>query len=200
MVYIALVALVVGIIIGQVPSIKDYHFIFSAVADYMLYLLMFCVGISVGLNETILEKIRHYNASILYLPLGVIIGSVFGGIICGFIFDRHLSDSISIGGAMGWYSLSGVMLESLSCSESGTIAFLSNLMREFLAFITIPLLVKYLNPYTAIAAAGATSEDTTLPMMMKYTSEEFIIISVINGVLCSIAVPFIINFSFSFFN
>ena len=200
MVYIALVALVIGIIIGQVPSIKDYHFIFSAVADYMLYLLMFCVGISVGLNETVLEKIRHYNASILYLPLGVIIGSVFGGIICGFIFDRHLSDSISIGGAMGWYSLSSVMLESLSGSESGTIAFLSNLMREFLAFITIPLLVKYLNPYTAIAAAGATSEDTTLPMLMKYTSEEFIIISVINGVLCSIAVPFIINFSFSLFN
>ena len=70
-------------------------------------------------------------------------------------------------------------------------------MREFLAFIMIPILVKYLNSYAAIAAAGATSEDTTLPMLIKYSSEEYIIISVINGVLCSVAVPILINTVFS---
>ena len=33
--------------------------------------------------------------------------------------------------------------------------------------------------------------------LVKYSSEEFIIISVINGVLCSVAVPILINFFFS---
>ena len=56
---------------------------------------------------------------------------------------------------------------------------------------------KYLNTFAAIGAAGATSEDSTLPMLIKYSSEEFIIISVINGVLCSVAVPILINFFFS---
>lgn len=197
MVYIALIAVILGIICGQFVLTDSHHELLGTLADYMLYILMFSVGISVGLNETILEKIKNYNISILLIPIGVIIGSIFGGVVCSFIFSMNLADSISIGGAMGWYSLSGVMLETLSGTEIGTIAFLSNLMREFLAFITIPLLIKYLNPYAAIAAAGATSEDTTLPMLIKYTGEEFIIISVINGVLCSVAVPFLINFCFS---
>ena len=185
MVYIALIALILGIISGQFIFSAQYHGLLGTIADYLLYLLMFSVGISVGMNETIIQKIRNYNLNILLIPIGVTIGSVFGGFVCGLIFD------------MGWYSLSGVMLEALSSAQIGTIAFLSSLMREFIAFLMIPLLVKYLNTYCAIAAAGATSEDTTLPMLIKYSGEEFIIISVINGVLCSVAVPILINLFFS---
>ena len=197
MVYIALCSLILGIICGQFILGDTYHIILSDIADYVLYVLMFSVGISLGLNEQILDKIKNYNISILLIPLGVIIGSIFGGFICSLILDIDLASGLSIGSAMGWYSLSGVMLESLANSQIGTISFLSSLMREFIAFMLIPILVKYLNPYTAIAAAGATSEDTTLPMLIKYTGEEFIIISVINGALCSLAVPILINFFFT---
>lgn len=191
MVYIALCALILGIIFGQFVLDSTWHDLCSELADYVLYLLMFSVGISLGMNESIIEKIKNYNLTILLIPIGVIIGSVFGGFICSYIFDMNLVYSLSIGASMGWYSLSGVM------PQIGTIAFLSSLMREFIAFMMIPVLIKYLNTYAAIAAAGATSEDTTLPMLIKYSSEEFIIISVINGVLCSVAVPILINFFFS---
>lgn len=205
MVYIALCALILGIIFGQFVLDSTWHDLCSELADYVLYLLMFSVGISLGMNESIIEKIKNYNLTILLIPIGVIIGSVFGGFICSYIFDMNLVYSLSIGASMGWYSLSGVMLESLANAQIGTIAFLSSLMREFIAFMMIPVLIKYLNTYlikylntyAAIAAAGATSEDTTLPMLIKYSSEEFIIISVINGVLCSVAVPILINFFFS---
>lgn len=197
MVYIALIALIIGIICGQFLFSAQYHDYLGLIADYLLYILMFSVGISVGMNETIIQKIKNYNLSILLIPIGVTVGSVFGGFVCGFLFDMLLVDSLSIGAAMGWYSLSGVMLEALSSAQVGTIAFLSNLLREIIAFLMIPLLVKYLNTYCAIAAAGATSEDTTLPMLIKYSGEEFIIISVINGVLCSVAVPILINLFFS---
>lgn len=193
MVYIALCALILGIIFGQFVLDSTWHDLCSELADYVLYLLMFSVGISVGMNESIIEKIKNYNLTILLIPIGVIIGSVFGGFICSYIFDMNLVYSLS----MGWYSLSGVMLESLANAQIGTIAFLSSLMREFIAFMMIPVLVKYLNTFAAIGAAGATSEDSTLPMLIKYSSEEFIIISVINGVLCSVAVPILINFFFS---
>ena len=197
MVYIALCALILGIIFGQFVLDSTWHDLCSELADYVLYLLMFSVGISLGMNESIIEKIKNYNLTILLIPIGVIIGSVFGGFICSYIFDMNLVYSLSIGASMGWYSLSGVMLESLANAQIDTIAFLSSLMREFIAFMMIPVLIKYLNTYAAIAAAGATSEDTTLPMLIKYSSEEFIIISVINGVLCSVAVPILINFFFS---
>lgn len=197
MVYIALIALILGIICGQFVFSAGYHEYFSLIADYLLYILMFSVGISVGMNESIIQKIKNYNLTILLIPVGVTIGSVFGGFVCGTLFDMRAVDSLSVGAAMGWYSLSGVMLESLSGAEVGTIAFLSSLMREIIAFMMIPVLIKYFNAYCAIAAAGATSEDTTLPMLIKYSGEEFIIISVINGVLCSVAVPVLINLFFS---
>lgn len=167
MVYIALCALILGIISGQFIFDNSWHDLCSELADYVLYLLMFSVGISVGMNESIIEKIKNYNLTILLIPIGVIIGSIFGGMICGYLFNMNLVYSLSIGASMGWYSLSGVMLESLANAQIGTIAFLSSLMREFIAFMMIPILVKYLNPYVAIAAAGATSEDTTLPMLIN---------------------------------
>lgn len=197
MIYIAVSALALGIIVGQNLFSIEYQYIFNEIVDYSLYILMFSVGISIGMNETILEKIKKYNPTILLVPIGVIIGSLMGGIVCSWLLDMDLIHSLAISASMGWYSLAGVMLESLVDAQIGTIAFLSSLMREFLAFIMIPILVKYLNSYAAIAAAGATSEDTTLPMLIKYSSEEYIIISVINGVLCSVAVPILINALFS---
>lgn len=197
MIYIAVSALALGIIVGQNLFSTEYQYIFNEIVDYSLYILMFSVGISVGMNETILEKIKKYNPTILLVPIGVIIGSLMGGIVCSWLLDMDLIHSLAISASMGWYSLAGVMLESLVDAQIGTIAFLSSLMREFLAFIMIPILVKYLNSYAAIAAAGATSEDTTLPMLIKYSIEEYIIISVINGVLCSVAVPILINALFS---
>ena len=81
-------------------------------------------------------------------------------------------------------------------AELGSIAFMSNLMREIFSFVLIPLLAVKLNYYTCIASAGATSEDTTLPVMLKYTNEETVVLSVFNGVICSFFVPLLIPFCF----
>lgn len=51
MVYIALCALILGIIFGQFVLDSTWHDLCSELADYVLYLLMFSVGISVGMNE-----------------------------------------------------------------------------------------------------------------------------------------------------
>ncbi|WP_298736692.1 LysO family transporter, partial [uncultured Subdoligranulum sp.] len=71
--------------------------------------------------------------------------------------------------------------------------FLSNLMREIFSYLIIPYIALRLNYYTSIAPAGATSEDTTLPMMLKYTNEETVVLSVLNGMICSLFVPVIIS-------
>lgn len=81
----------------------------------------------------------------------------------------------------------------------GSITFLSCLMREIFSFFMIPWIAKYLNYYSCIAPAGATSEDTTLPMMIRYTNEETVVLSVLNGVICSAMVPVLISFCFHFF-
>ncbi len=194
MVIIAVVALILGTVCGQWIFPEAWSKWIGEISDYILYLLMFAVGVSVGNNKLVLKKLREYNLTVLLIPFGIVIGSVLSGFVCGLILKMPFSASVPIASGMGWYSLSGVMVGNLSGPEAGAIAFLSNLLREILSFLMIPLVVKYLNPYTAIAPAGATSEDTTLPMMIKYTSEDVVVLSVLNGVFCSALVPVMTNF------
>ena len=54
-------------------------------------------------------------------------------------------------------------------------------MREIIFdFLLFRFLAVHFNYYTCIAPAGATSEDTTLPVMLKYTNEETVVLSVLN--------------------
>ena len=70
-------------------------------------------------------------------------------------------------------------------------------MREMLSFFSIPWISRHLNYYSCIAPAGATSEDTTLSMMVRYTSEEVVVMSVFNGIICSAVVPVLIRLCYS---
>lgn len=199
MVAMALIALVLGVLYGLFGlNIVLLEVIIKNV-DYILYILMFLVGISIGLNRGIVKKIKEYHIKIFIIPLGIIVGSIVGGIICSFITEYAMNECTAVASGLGWYSLSGVSVGKLAGAELGSITFLSNLMREIFSFLCIPWIAKYLNYYSCIAPAGATSEDTTLPMMIRYTNEETVVLSVFNGVICSACVPFLIEFCYRVF-
>ncbi|MEG1994281.1 MAG: lysine exporter LysO family protein [Oscillospiraceae bacterium] len=184
MIIIATISLLLGIVVGNFLS-PDIIFIFSKVASIALLLLMFSVGISIGMDKLIFRKMRDMNFKVLFVPLGIVVGSLFGGFVCSLIMDNTIREGLAISSGLGWYSLSGVVLTELAGAEVGTVAFMSSLFREILSFLIIPIVAKY--------TAGATSEDTTLPIIMKCTSEEIVIVSVINGIVCSALVPILIN-------
>ena len=200
MVYLAIIALLGGIACGMTGL--DENVIVSWITsnkDMILYLLMFLVGISIGFNRGIVSKIKEYHIKIFVIPLGIVVGSILGGIAGGLLTGMPLGESTAIASGLGWYSLSGVTIGNLAGAQAGSIAFLSNLLREIFSFFSIPWISKKLNYYTCIAPAGATSEDTTLPMMIRYTNEETVVLSVFNGVICSALVPFLISFCYNIF-
>ena len=167
--------------------------LFGPISEYTLYILMFAVGISVGANKQVFRRLRQYHVKILIIPAGIVVGTVLAGFLCYLIVDMPLRDCLAVVCGLGWYSLSGVLLTNLAGATLGTMAFFSNLLREILSFLTIPFIAKHLNHYTAIAPAAATSEDTTLPLLMRCTSEDVAVMAVVNGVVCSALVPVILN-------
>lgn len=192
MVWLALAALLAGM--GYGLSGLDFGAVnwLAAHAEWVLNILMLLVGMSVGMQQGIIQKIRCNPSKILLLPLGIIAGSVIGGVLSCLVSGLPLCEGMAIASGLGWYSLSGVTIGSLSGAQYGSIAFLSNLMREIFSFFSIPFLSRHLGASSCIAAAGATSEDTTLPMMIRYTDEEHVVLSVLNGVICSACVPVLI--------
>lgn len=197
MIAVAVSALVLGVLCGRFVFSADIISFFAAADSWFLYALMFSVGISVGANRTIFRKLREYHVKILVIPLGIVLGSLAGGALGSLVAGPGLRESLAVASGMGWYSLSGVLLTDLGGASLGSTAFLANLMREIFSFMIIPLIARWFNEYTCIAPAGATSEDTTLPMMVKYTGEEVVVMSVLNGVICSLLVPILINLLYS---
>lgn len=192
MVILAVLALVLGVLVG---TFDVQNFLLDALVsnkDLVLYLLMFSVGMSIGLHKGIIKKIKEYHVKILIIPAGIIVGTLLGGVLLSMVTKYNVGESTSVVSGLGWYSLAGVTIGNLAGAQLGSIAFLSNLMREIFSFFTIPFIAKHFNYYSCITPAAATSEDTTLPMMMKYTNEETVVLSVINGVLCSAVVPVLI--------
>ncbi len=193
MVILALIALLLGVLCGFFSGSSEILSFLTENTDYILYLLMFSVGISIGFNRGVFARIREHHIKILLIPFGIITASVAGGIVCGLLTGCPLNLSTAIASGMGWYSLAGVTIGNLAGAAFGSIAFLSNLMREILSFFLIPFIARRFGKYTCIAPAGATSEDTTLPMMIKYTDEETVVLSVLNGMICSAFVPVLIS-------
>lgn len=198
MVLLTILSLLLGLACGffelQIPVIS----MLGQNSDIILYVLMFSVGISIGMHKGIVQKIKEYHIRIFIIPIGIMIGSLLGGVVCSLLFQLPLGHGTAIASGMGWYSLAGSAIGNIAGAQLGSIAFLSNLMREVFSFLLIPFLAAHLNQYACIAPAGATSEDTTLPVILKYTNEETVVLSVLNGVICSFFVPILISFCLGF--
>ena len=193
MIVMMICSLILGLLYGMSGMEWNMLNVLSQNTDVILYTLMFSVGISVGMHKGIFAKIKEYHIKIFIIPLGIIVGSLAGGVLCALILEIPIGYGTAISSGLGWYSLAGVTISNLVNAELGSIAFMSNLMREIFSFILIPFLAVHFNNYTCIAPAGATSEDTTLPVMLKYTNEETVVLSVFNGVVCSLMVPVLIS-------
>jgi uncharacterized membrane protein YbjE (DUF340 family) len=142
--------------------------------------------------------LKNMNLKILLIPLSVITGTLAGSGLCSlFLKDLNLADTLAIGSGFGYYSLSSIIISRVRNETLGVIALLSNISREIFTLIAAPLLVKYFGKLAPIASGGATSMDTTLPIISRYSGKEYAILSVFSGVVLTILVPFLIAFIYN---
>jgi len=105
---------------------------------------------------------------------------------------------MAIGSGFGYYSLSSIIISKIRNDTLGVMALLANISREIFTLLAAPLLVRYFGKLAPIASGGATSMDTTLPVIAKYSGKEYAVISVFSGVALTILVPFIIALIYRF--
>lgn len=185
-----LIALALGIGAGAVMPEGLGNFL-DAASSYMLLILLFSVGIDMGVNREVFGQIRRMGLRILVIPLGVVLGSLAGGALGAAVLRMEIKEGLAISSGLGWYSLSGILMTEAGNPTGGTISFLSNVFREVLTFLLVPVLAER-NVYTAIAPAGATAMDTTLPLLSKYTDSKTAILAFVSGVICTLVVPVLV--------
>jgi uncharacterized membrane protein YbjE (DUF340 family) len=186
-----LIALALGILSGYLAAPDSVYENTGLLMDIGLCLLLFFVGLDLGSNKDIFKNLKNLGFRILIVPAGTILGSLAGGIVCSLIFDINIFGALAIASGMSWYTLSAIIITPIS-SELGTIAFLSNVFREVLAFVAIPFIAKNIGYLETIAAGAAISMDTGLLMVTRNTNSEVAVISFISGVILSLAVTVLV--------
>lgn len=192
------VSLVGGLIFGYLfldTGVKDtLDLILMSALDVMIFI----AGIEIGSNRGILKRICNVHSALLALaiPLAVACGSICGALLLGHIAGLSAYDSLLVGGGLGWYSFSSVVISAMYSTEIGTVAFLANMMREISGFFLIPLLVR-VHKFLALAPSGAATMDSGLPVVIKYTNLHVGMYSFINGLVLTLIVPVLISWLLS---
>ena len=175
----------------------------SNLSMYVLFLLMFQVGLSIGSDKKLKEIMYSIRPRLLLVPLATITGTlIFSAIVSLFLSKWSLSETMAVGSGFAYYSLSSILITQLkepsigiqAASELGTIALIANILREIYALLGAPLFKKYFGRLAPICAAGATSMDTTLPIITKCCGNDMVFISILHGIIVDFSVPFLVSF------
>lgn len=188
-----------GTLCGAYKLIPADLIVDSQISFYALCALMFSVGISVGNDPQTLKNFRSLNPRLIFLPIMTILGTLAGSAAASLILThRSLTDCLAIGSGFGYYSLSSIFITEYKGAELGTIALLANISREILTLLGAPLLVRWFGNLAPISAGGATTMDTTLPIITRTAGQQFVVISIFHGFVVDFSVPFLVTFFCSF--
>ncbi len=167
---------------------------------HAIILLMFTVGMSIGFDLSALGILRQMREKALLLPLVAVLGTFAGALAAALLLPgMGLRETAGVGFGFGYYSLSSLIITGMGDAPLGSVALMSNIFRELFTIVTTPLLVRFFGPLAPIAAGGATSMDTTLPGIVRYSGERCGILSVFSAIVLTLLVPVLVPAALRFF-
>ncbi len=192
MTWFVIIAIIAGIVFGKwvMPAGWEAHL--DVITSAALCVMLFGVGIDIGSQREVWRRLWKMGLKVFLLPLAVCIGSLGGAALAGIVLGMPFNESTAIGAGFGWYSLSGVLLAKIYNVETGALAFLTNVSRELMAFLLIPMLAARVGHMAAVAPGGATTMDTTLPLIARVTDPDTAVIALVNGTVLSSLVPLLV--------
>ena len=184
---------VLGVCLGRL-DLAPALLMDSRVTFAALCCLLFCVGMSIGSNDNIVSEFRSLNPRLALLPVATILGSVAGSLVAWlFLQYRGVTDCMAVGSGFAYYSISSIFITQYRGAELGTVALLANIYREILTLLIAPLLAKVFGPLAPISSGGATTMDTTLPIISQTCGQQYVVVSLFHGFVVDFSVPFLVT-------
>ena len=168
----------------------------------ILYALMLQVGIGIGSNRSLQQELKKLSPKMLLVPAATIIGTLAFSAAASLLLSQwSVFDCMAVGSGFAYYSLSSILITQFKepsiglqlATEPGTIALLSNIIREMMSLVGAPLIRKYFGQLAPISAAGVNSMDVLLPSITRCSGKEVMPIAIFHGILIDLSVPFFVN-------
>ena len=190
-----------GLFVGHSGCLPSW-FMSSQTSFVALCALLLFVGMSIGLNPNMMRDIKSLSPRLALLPLVTILGSWMGAVVayvvmssdlCTLFQQRSLTSCLAVDSGFAYYSLSSIFITEYRGAELGTIALLANIVREMITLLLAPMLAKLFGPLAPITAGGATTMDTTLPIIAQASGQKYVALSIYHGFVTDFSVPFLVT-------
>ncbi|MBO8136669.1 MAG: lysine exporter LysO family protein [Desulfotomaculum sp.] len=192
MTWIIIISVAAGMLLGYWVIPHELVGCLDKLTTAALCVLLLGVGIELGQQKEAWERLWKVGWRVILVPVMVALGSLLGSLVVGAAIGMPVNESLAVGAGFGWYSLSGVLLAKIYSVELGALAFITNVARELMAFLLIPVTARYIGKFSAVAPGGATTMDTTLPLVSRSTDADTAVVAFINGSILSSLVPILV--------
>ena len=163
--------------------------------DYALWtslvILYTSVGIGMGQNKSVFRYIKMVGFKIIYLVLGVWVGSMAGGAVAALLTGMPLKYAVISASGVGYYSMTGATMLSSFGPEAGVYGFMINVFRDFFTVLLLPILGR-VSKSAPIASGAAGNMDSMLVPVTKVVGRELGLVALIVGIVLTFGVPVIL--------
>ncbi|MGD8106637.1 lysine exporter LysO family protein [Pantoea sp. FN0302] len=180
------------VMLGFLLGLSGWAFLHHAAqaSEYALLLLLFLVGLQLRGSGMTLRQIV-LNRRGMMVAVVVCVSAFAGGILAALLLGLPLTTGLALASGYGWYSLSGILMTENFGPVIGSAAFFNDLLRELVAIMLIPLLIRQ-HRSSALGLCGATSMDFTLPVLQRAGGVEIVPAAIVHGFILSLAAPVLI--------
>ena len=178
-----------GVLGGRLDLLPaDWLGLVHEASNLAVYAMLAAVGMSLGFDSRAWRILRDLKGWVVLVPLMIIVGTFLGGVAAWTMLDMSFRDVMAVAAGFGYYSLSSMLINQLADVSLGSMALISNMVREL-----VTLLFARLGP---LSAAGDAS-DTCLPAIIRTSGERNTILGIFSGMVLTIAVPIFVTSIFA---
>ena len=188
---IIFVFVAVGMLSGYYVLPDFYIEISGIILITGLSVLLFFVGIEMGIEGSAVKMVKKAGYQIILYPLAVIFGTLTFSAMASIFLPITAREAMAVSSGFGWYTLAPVILMDYS-TEISAISFMHNVMREFIGLLLIPFVSKHIGYIETASLPGAGAMDVFVPIIQQATSKHIVIYSFVIGVILSISVPILV--------
>ena len=193
MIRLILLSLVLGFGAGYAFLTPDQGPLLDTILMNALNIMIFVSGIEIGENKALIRQfVTPRNLSLcLAIPAAITLGSLTLGTLFGL-----LTGLLGQPPGQRWYGLVQPVVRGYRLPvfhQGGRHCLYCQFLRELLCFISVPLLTRWYK-FPCIGLGGASTMDSTMPVLLKYINTPAAILGFVSGFLLTLEIPFLLTF------
>lgn len=128
-----------GVLGGRLDLLPaDWLGLVHEASNLAVYAMLAAVGMSLGFDSRAWRILRDLKGWVVLVPLMIIVGTFLGGVAAWTMLDMSFRDVMAVAAGFGYYSLSSMLINQLADVSLGSMALISNMVRELVTLLFAP--------------------------------------------------------------